>query len=193
MKNHFRDDFSSWHVVDYDPVTGAVRGKCTHQGAADSSAWARGQAWGLYGFVVMYRETRDEQYLEVANNIAAFILDHPRLPEDGVPYWDFDAPGIPDTYRDASAGAITCSALLELQGYVDGELSVKYMAAAEKLIRTLSSDTYRAKPGENGNFILMHCVGNLPGKSEIDVPLSYADYYYIEALLRMLHLLDPGL
>jgi len=193
IRNHFREDFSSYHVVDYDPSTGEVFAKKTHQGTADQSAWARGQAWALYGFTSVYRETGNEQYLDVAKNIASFIMNHPNLPDDGIPYWDFDAPGIPDTYRDASAGAIICSALLELQEYVDEELSGQYIAMAEKQIRALSSDAYRATPGENDNFILKHGVGHLPGNSEVDVPLTYGDYYYIEAMLRMLELLDPGM
>ncbi|QEC52598.1 glycosyl hydrolase family 88 [Anseongella ginsenosidimutans] len=181
IENHFRPDNSSWHVVDYDPETGEVRGKQTHQGAADESAWARGQAWGLYGYTMMYRETEKKPYLDQAKKIAAFMLKHPNLPEDGIPYWDFDAPGIPDTYRDASAGAIMASALLELN-HITGDR--EYLAAAEKMIRSLSGEKYKAPVGENGGFILLHSVGHLPGNSEVDVPLSYADYYYIEALMR---------
>lgn len=184
MKNHFRPNHSSWHVVDYDPETGAVRGKQTHQGAADESAWARGQAWGLYGYTMMYRETQEKQYLIQAQHIADFLLRHPNLPEDGIPYWDFDAPGIPDTYRDASAGAIMASALLELSRFSGGGKSREYRKAAEKMIRSLSSEQYKAPIGENGGFLLLHGVGHLPGNSEIDVPLSYADYYYVEALSR---------
>lgn len=184
LEHHFRPDHSSWHVVDYDPETGAVRGKYTHQGAADSSAWARGQAWGLYGYTMMYRETGEQRYLEQAVNIADFMLGHPALPEDGVPYWDFDAPGIPDTYRDASAGAIMASALLELSRFEKGAKGPAYRQAAEKIIRSLSGEKYSAPIGENGGFLLMHSVGHLPGNSEVDVPLSYADYYYIEALMR---------
>lgn len=184
MKNHFRPNHSSWHVVDYDPETGAVRGKQTHQGAADESAWARGQAWSLYGYTMMYRETQEKQYLIQAQHIADFLLRHPNLPEDGIPYWDFDAPGIPDTYRDASAGAIMASALLELSRLSGGGKSGEYRKAAEKMIRSLSSEQYKAPIGENGGFLLLHGVGHLPGNSEIDVPLSYADYYYVEALSR---------
>jgi hypothetical protein len=184
IQNHYRADWSSYHVVDYDPLTGKVIKKQTDQGAFDESAWARGQAWGLYGFTVVYRETGNQKYLDVAKNIADFILNHPNMPEDMIPYWDFNAPGIPDAKRDASAAAIVASALLELQRYVDEDLSKKYLDAAEKIIRTLSSPAYRAKSGENNNFILMHNVGSLPANSEVDVPLSYADYYYIESLIR---------
>jgi unsaturated chondroitin disaccharide hydrolase len=189
LLNHYRNDWSSYHVVDYNPSTGEVILKQTQQGAFDESAWARGQAWGLYGFTVMYRETGIKKYLEVANNIADYILNHPNMPENMIPYWDFNAPEIPDAKRDASAAAIISSALLELQKYVDKELSKKYLDAAEKIIRNLSSPNYRAKLGENNNFILMHSVGSLPGNSEVDVPLSYADYYYIESLMRFRNIL----
>lgn len=186
LEHHFRPDGSSYHVVHFDPQTGEVRRKRTAQGAADSSAWARGQAWGLYGYTEAYGETGYERYLEQANEIADFILTHPRLPEDGIPYWDFDAPDIPDAYRDASAGAITASALLELGGYVDDDsLRSTYRDAARKMLRSLSQPPYRAEVGTNNNFLLKHSVGSLPGDSEVDVPLTYADYYYLEGLLRL--------
>jgi len=156
----------------------------TAQGASDSSAWARGQSWGLYGYTMMYRFTHDNRYLEKAVAIAHFILLHPNLPKDGIPYWDFNAPGIPDTYRDASSATIMASALLELTGYVNKTEASKYKRAAEKILVTLSSKKYLAAPDINGGFILLHSVGSLPGKSEVDVPLTYADYYFIEALMR---------
>jgi rhamnogalacturonyl hydrolase YesR len=184
IQNHYRPDYSSYHVVSYDTITGQVEKKNTAQGYADESAWARGQAWGLYGFVVMYRETKDKKYLEQAQHIASFILNHPNLPADKIPYWDFNAPDIPNAIRDASAGAIIASALIELSQYVDKTSKKKYLDVAETQIRTLSSPEYFAEPGTNGHFILKHSVGSLPGKSEVDVPLTYADYYYIEALLR---------
>jgi rhamnogalacturonyl hydrolase YesR len=184
VKNHFRPDYSSFHVVSYDTVTGKVEKKNTHQGYSDDSAWGRGQAWGLYGFTMTYRETKDAKYLEQAKRIADFILHHPNLPADGIPYWDFNAPDIPNAKRDASAGAIIASALIELSGYVDETLAKTYLETAETQIRTLSSPEYFAEKGTNGNFILKHSVGFLPGNVEVDVPLTYADYYYIEALLR---------
>lgn len=182
--NHFRPDYSSYHVLDYDPATGAVLKRMTHQGAADESAWARGQAWGLYGFTMMYRETQRPDFLAQATNIANFIMNHPRLPADKVPYWDFDAPGIPNTPRDASAAAIMSSALIELSGFVTGEAKQKYLELARQQLLTLSSPAYRALPGENGHFLLMHSVGSYPETREVDVPLNYADYYFLEALLR---------
>jgi beta-galactosidase/beta-glucuronidase len=184
IANHFRPDYSTYHVVSYNPNTGLAEKKNTAQGYADESAWARGQAWGLYGYTVMYRETQDKKYLEQAKHIADFILNHPNLPTNKIPYWDFNAPNIPDAKRDASAGAIIASALLELSGYVDEASAKTYRKVAETQIRTLSSPEYFAEIGENGNFLIKHSVGSLPGKSEVDVPLTYADYYYVEALLR---------
>jgi unsaturated chondroitin disaccharide hydrolase len=184
LLNHFRPDGSSYHLVLYDPASGRVLKRQTHQGAGDESAWARGQAWALYGYTVMYRETRRQAYLEQAEKIAGFLLQHPRMPADGVPYWDFDAPGIPRVPRDASAAAVMSSALFELATFADAELGLTYATFAEKQLRSLSSPAYRAGLGENGGFLLLHSTGNLPAHLEIDVPLAYADYYYLEALLR---------
>lgn len=185
MHNHFRSDYSCFHQVNYNPQNGTVKQRRTVQGYADGSSWARGQAWGLYGFTVMYRETHNPKYLEQANHIAGFILHHPRLPKDMIPYWDFDAPDIPNAPRDASAAALMCSALLELQQYVPGKLSKTYQMAAEKMFNSLSSNAYCVGRGELGGFILDHSTGNFPQKSEIDAPLSYADYYYLESMIRM--------
>lgn len=183
MQHHFRPDFSSYHVVCYGD-TGEVLAQVTHQGYSDSSAWARGQAWALYGYVVMYRETKDEKYLQQATAIADFYLNHPNLPEDKIPYWDFNAPQIPNEERDASAAAIVSSALLELQTYVDGKRADRYTAAARGMLTSLSNAPYRTAEGEAGDFLLKHSVGHKPGGIEVDVPLVYADYYYIEGLLR---------
>ncbi len=184
IQNHFRADNSSFHVVDYDPASGKVLQRITHQGTADDSAWARGQAWGLYGYTVMYRETKDPRYLAQAQKIAAFVMNHPRLPADKVPYWDFDDVKIPNAPRDASAAAIICCALLELRGYVDAGTAASYTTFAETQLRSLASPAYLAEPGTNGGFLLKHSTGNHPKKSEIDTPLNYADYYFLEALLR---------
>lgn len=184
LKNHFRPDYSSYHVVSYDTLSGVPHVKQTHQGAFDESVWARGNAWGLYGYVVMYRETKLQRYLDQARGIANMMIDHPNMPDDGIPYWDYMASDIPDAYRDASAGAIMASALIELSTLTDGEESDKYIATAEKQLATLSTPEYLAEPGTNGFFILKRSVGHLPGNSEVDVPLSYADYYFVEALTR---------
>ncbi|RBL92523.1 glycoside hydrolase family 88 protein [Chitinophaga flava] len=184
MEHHFRPDYSSYHVIDYDPATGDVFQKRTHQGFADSSAWSRGQAWGLYGYVVMYRDTKDKSYLNQARHIAEYILNNPHMPADLIPYWDYNAPDIPNALRDVSAGAVAASALLELSRYTNKTEGKRYWNAAEKMLTSLCSPAYLAKEGENNQFILMHSVGSLPHKSEVDVPLTYADYYFVEALLR---------
>ena len=182
MANHFRPDYTTWHVLDYDPETGKVLSKQTHQGLSDDSAWARGQAWGLYGYTMMYRETGDKAYLEQAENIAKTLLA--RLPEDGIPLWDFDAPS--GDLRDSSAGAIMASAFAELSRYARTKaLADSCLDMAKKQVRTLASPDYLAKPGENGNFLLLHGVGHHPNNSEIDTPLSYGDYYFLEAILRL--------
>ena len=184
MKNHFRPDYTTWHVVDYEPETGDIRMKVTHQGYSDDSAWARGQAWAVYGYTMMYREVSEPAYLAQAENVAKMLLE--RLPEDGIPYWDFDSPDAPDSQRDASAGAIMASAFIELSGYTaDKQLSKALMKMAEKQIRTLASDEYLAQPDRNGYFLLKHSVGSYPSDTEVNVPLTYADYYFLEALLRI--------
>jgi len=184
LKNHFRKDYSSYHVVDYDMSNGKVLKRATSQGAGDESAWARGQGWALYGYTMVYRFTKDKRYLDQAKHIAAFILKNPAMPADRIPYWDFNAPDIPNTYRDASAAAIIASALLELGQYSTKKERETYIPEAKKMLVSLSADPYWAKTGTNGGFLLKHSVGALPLKSEIDVPLTYADYYYLEALLR---------
>lgn len=194
LENHYRDDFSTYHVVDYDDETGAIRRRCTAQGIADESRWARGQAWSIYGFTVAYRFTKDERYLQRAKDVANYLfVTEDNMPEDLVPLWDFDVEEFsaqmpePDYFekygqiRDASSAAIICSALYELYWDTKDEF---YKAKADKIVESLSSPAYRAQPGTNGGFILMHSVGSIPHGSSIDVPLNYADYYFLEALLR---------
>ena len=183
MKYHFRPDYSSYHVVDYDSGKGGARWRGTFQGARDDSFWARGQAWAVYGYTMCYRFTRDPRYLAQACGIADFLLSLD-WPEDFVPYWDMkpDIPGI-TYYRDTSAAAIIASAFYELSTYADKELSSRYREAANKMTDSLQRH-YQSQPGENQGFLLIHSVGHYPGGSEIDVPLSYADYYYLEAVMR---------
>ena len=197
-RNQFREDYSNYHVVNYDEETGRVLHRATCQGFSDNSTWARGQAWAIYGYTMAYRETKRNDFLDMAVRTADFWLNHPNLPEDGVPYWDFNAGQegyVPDwdycpeqfkvVPRDASAGAIAASAFLELADYIpDGE---KYAKAAEHILKSLSSPEYLAETGTNCNFILKHCVVSIPHGNEIDVPLVYADYYYLEALLRYMN------
>ena len=196
MKNHFREDFSTYHVVSYDTITGQPHAKNTHQGYSDGSAWARGQAWGLYGYTMMYRETHHPAYLHQAQQIAKFLMNHPRLPADKVPFWDFDAPEIVNgdlanspCKRDASAAAIMASALIELSQLDQSAMAPQWLALAEQQMRSLSSPAYLAEEGEQGGFILKHGVGHMPAKSEVDVPLTYGDDYYEEALIRLKQLL----
>lgn len=183
LKNHYRPDHSTFHIVDYDLSTGGIIKKVNGQGAHDTSAWSRGQAWGLYGYSMMYRFTKNKTYLQQAQDVAAFILNHPNLPADKIPYWDYNAPKIP-TSRDASAGAIAASALLELGQYVGKADKATYVNAAVVMLQSLSTDAYRAKLGENGGFLLKNSVGSFLANSEVDVPLTYADYYFLEGLLR---------
>ena len=182
MANHFREDKSTRHVLDYNPETGELIKVHPGQGLSEDSAWARGQAWGLYSFPMVYRFTQDPKILEHAVAIAEYII--PRLPEDGIPYWDFDSPDIPDDVRDASAAAIMACGLIELSGYVDEEKSIRYLAVAEKMIRTLASEEYLAEEGEIYGFLLKHSTGFKLRGSEVDAPLTYADYYFLEALRR---------
>lgn len=182
MKNHYRPDGSSYHVVDYDSVSGVVRSRQTAQGYAHESAWSRGQAWGLYGYTICYRYTRDKKYLDKAEEIANFIFTDEGMPKDCIPYWDYDAPKIPSEPRDVSAASVIASALIELDGYS----TKNYMKEAQFILKNLSSKEYRAELGGNGKFILKHSVGSIPHNAEIDVPLCYADYYYVEALMRLL-------
>lgn len=186
IERQFRPDNAAYHVLDYSLAENKLLRKTTWQGAHDTSAWARGQAWALYGYTMMFRMTKEGRYLDQANKIAAFILGHKNFPTDGIPFWDFDAKEIPNTLRDASAAAIMASALIELSDYVAPNLKNKYMQSAELVLHSLSSDTYLAKPGSNGGFLLKHSVGALPLKGEVDVALTYADYYFVEAMLRYL-------
>lgn len=186
MKNHYRADNSSYHVVDYDPATGKVLRKATHQGLTDESAWARGQAWGLYGYTMCYANTKNPEFLAQAERIASFIMNHPSIPKDKIPVWDFDVHNAQDVLetapRDASAAAIIASALLDLS--VQSKDGQKYFSYAEDILKSLSSDVYLAKPGQNSYFILKHSVGAFLYNSEIDTAIDYADYYYLEALKR---------
>ncbi|MFT4094919.1 MAG: glycoside hydrolase family 88 protein [Niabella sp.] len=203
LENHFRPDYSSYHVVCYDSITGKVVARETAQGYADNSTWSRGQAWAVYGYTMVYRETRDLRFLKMAEGLANYFINNKTLPADGIPWWDFNAnqpgytPGIKSyankitiKYRDVSAAAVTASALLELSTYTTDRNANKYKKAAVKILHSLGSNTYRALPGTNGDFILKHSVGSIPHQAEIDVPLVYADYYFIEALLRYKKLLN---
>lgn len=180
--NQFRDDYSTCHVVVYDTLSGKRISQLTHQGYADESLWARGQAWAIYGFTMCYRETGNVVFLDVAQKATDTYLQ--RLPADYIPYWDFDAPGIPEEPRDASAAAVVASGLLELRSYIkDKKKAGQYFDAAIKMLEALSSPAYLS--GEVNNAFLLHSTGHKPHGSEIDASIIYADYYYIEALIRL--------
>jgi unsaturated chondroitin disaccharide hydrolase len=198
LKNHFRKDFSSYHVVDYNDKDGGIVGKKTAQGAFDESAWARGQAWAFYGYTMMYRETGDKSYLDQARGIANFYLNHPNLPADLIPYWDMDQNKLDANskyyaqkdLRDVSTAAVMASGLIELSQYTKGAESANYLRKAEAMLKSMASKPYKADYKEAGGYILKHSVGSIPHKTEVDVPLTYADYYYVEALLRYNRLLN---
>ena len=181
MGHHFRADGGTFHVLDYDQKTLRVKGIERGQGASCETAWSRGQSWAIYGYTMMYRETKDPAYLEFAQKVSDFAINNPNMPVDGVPYWDYGAPG---EERDTSAASIMASGLLELSTFVPGDKGAKYRAFAVKQLLSLCSDEYFAKPGENGDWLLKHGVGHKPAGSEIDTPLDYGDYYFLEALLR---------
>ncbi len=196
MENHVRSDFSSYHVVDYDTITGKAIHKETNQGFAHNSTWTRGQAWGVYGFTMTYRETGDKRFLNTAMKMADYFINHKNLPSDKIPNWDFNvnesgytSPASAQSNqlnyipRDASAAAIIASALLELSNYA-GTKGPMYKKTAIQILTSLSSPSYFAKPGTNNHFLLMHCTGNANRVSEVDKPIMYGDYYFLEALLR---------
>lgn len=182
LKNHFRDNNSTWHVLDYNPTNGDIRMRVTHQGINDDSSWARGQGWAIYGFTMAYRYTKDEKYLNQAKATAAFFLNHKNLPEDGIPYWDFDAPNIPNEPRDVSAGAIVASALVELYDYTENETYLNY---TKKFLQTVQTEKYILSSELEAPFILDHSSGDWSKRSEMDEPIVYGDYYFLEALIRM--------
>lgn len=183
MKNHFRPNYSSYHLVNYNPSTGNVVGKQTVQGYSNESSWARGQAWGLYGYSMMYDKTGMNVFLVQAQHIADYILSN--LPTDYIPYWDYNDPSIPNAPRDASAASVTASALIQLYSSCNNPV---YLAAAEKILWNLSSGTYMNTANENRNLLLKHSTGSKPANSQVDVPIIYADYYFVEALCRYVKL-----
>ena len=184
MQNHFRPDGGCYHVLNYDQrekFLGKVQGIQRGQGLSCITAWSRGQSWGIYGFTMMYRETKDKRYLDFARFLADYAMNHENMPADGVPYWDYGAPG---EERDTSAASCMASALLEMATYLPKEEGAKYRAFAVKQLLSLAGPDYFSEGDEVGHFLLKHGVGHKPGASEIDTPLDYGDYYFLEALLR---------
>jgi rhamnogalacturonyl hydrolase YesR len=181
LKNHFRKDNSCYHVIDYDTLSGKVKNKLTHQGFNNESSWARGQSWAVYGFTMAYRYTKNKEYLKQAEATAKYYMNYKTLPEDGIPYWDFNDTSIPNAPRDASSATVMASALIELYSFTKNQTYLEY---SNKIINTLSSDKYLLNDSVKGPFILDHSTGNWPKKDEIDQPIVYADYYFLEAIIR---------
>lgn len=182
LKNHFREDSSVYHVLVYDTIAGSVKDKVTHQGFSNESSWARGQSWAVYGYTMAYRYTKDEAYLNQAKATADFFINHKNLPEDGIPYWDFNDPSIPNAPRDVSAATVMASALIELYSITKNDVYLNY---SKNILIVLKSKAYILNPEVNGPFILDHSTGNWPKNDEIDESIVYADYYYLESLLRI--------
>ncbi|RCS26565.1 glucuronyl hydrolase [Polaribacter sp. WD7] len=182
LQNHFRPNNSTWHVLDYNPENGKVNTRVTHQGISDDSSWARGQGWAIYGFTMAYRYTKNPKYLEQAKATASFFTGHKNMPEDGIPYWDFDAPNIPNEPRDVSAAAIVASALIELYGYTNNE---SYLNYSKKVLNSLQSKNYILAENVKAPFILNHSSGDWSKRAEMDEPIVYGDYYFLEALTRL--------
>ena len=184
MRHHFRADGGTYHVLNYDQRPGfrdAVQEIRRGQGLGCETAWSRGQSWAIYGYTMMYRFTKDPAYLAFARKVSDFAINQPNMPADGVPCWDYGAPG---EERDSSAASVMASGLLELADFVDGEKGASYRAFAVKQLLSLASPVYFSEGDEIGHFLLKHGVGHKPGGSEIDTPLDYGDYYFLEALLR---------
>jgi rhamnogalacturonyl hydrolase YesR len=190
LAEHFRADGSCYHVVDYSLADGSVHARQTAQGYANESTWSRGQAWSIYGFVVCYRETSEQKYLDQALKTFACMKNNKNMPSDRIPYWDMDAPGIPNELRDVSSASCIASALYEISTFNLPDAD-SYKNYADGIMDSLSSPVYMAELGTNGNFLLMHSVGSIPHNSEIDVPLNYADYYFVEALKRRKDIESP--
>lgn len=187
-KHHFRPDGGTYHVLNYDQrpgFLGIVQEIRRGQGLGCETAWSRGQSWAIYGYAMMYRFTRDPAYLAFAQKVSDFAINHPNMPADGVPYWDFGAPG---EERDTSAASVMASGLLELSNFVGGEKGASYRAFAVKQLLSLASPEYFSEGDEVGHFLLKHGVGHKPAGSEIDTPLDYGDYYFLEGLLRFRNL-----
>lgn len=211
MTYHFRPDGTCYHVAVYDTLTGRHLYNCTHQGLADSSVWARGQAWAVYGYTMVYRYTREPRFLAFAQHVTDAYLKllndqineqmvhdpygeadrssetrkemvNGQMVHDFVPLWDFCDPRGADAPRDASAAGVVASALLELQNYVPADKAAEYKQAAEAMLHSLTA-AYLAP--EHNPAILLHSTGHHPAGSEIDAAIIYADYYFLEALYRM--------
>lgn len=184
MKNHLRSDGSTYHVVNYDPVTGVVIGKRSAQGYALESRWARGQAWAIHGFTTTARETSEGRFLQTAQKVADYFINN--LPENYIPYWDFHAPNIPDEKRDTSAASIAASGLFELSTLVeDDKAKQKYFDSACKILNSLCSPPYLSE-GTDTPAILLEMIETRYDARDPSVKLSciWGDYFFVEAIVR---------
>ena len=184
MENNLRKDYTVYQVVDYSAGNGSVLFKGTIQGYDTSSVWSRGQAWGIYGFTMAFRETRDRIFLDLAERMSEYLLQNPYFMEDYIPFWDMATPKIPKELRDASAACILASSFLDMSTFPESREREKYLNAGENILKALGNPEYCSGMNENRCFVVNHCVGNFPGNIEVDVPLIYADYYFLEALLK---------
>jgi unsaturated chondroitin disaccharide hydrolase len=181
IRYQIRPDFSTSHVIDFDPQSGEFLKQDTHQGMSANSCWSRGQAWAVYGFCDCYRATGNDLYLETARNLAGYVLDN--LPADLVPYWDYGSPEIPDDVRDSSAASIFASGLLNLSKLeTDVKKAAVWHNRAEAILKSLwehYSSRDRIEPS-----ILIHGTRSKP-HDLVDHGLIYGDYYFVEALLSL--------
>ncbi|MBQ8674974.1 MAG: glycoside hydrolase family 88 protein [Bacteroidaceae bacterium] len=203
MRHHFRPDGSSYHVAVYDTLSGQFLRGQTHQGYADSSMWSRGQSWAIYGYTMVYRWTRDPLFLQFAQRVAdIYLLRLRQTSDDMIPLWDMDDPRGLQAPKDASAACVVASALIELSTYLDNERRLnsdgqpdtdnshhnngsahRYRQAAIDMLADLSTPRYQSR--DRNSAFLLHSTGHHPAGSEIDASIIYADYYYLEALLRL--------
>ncbi len=184
MKNHIRSDSSTYHVVEYDPVKGGVIQKRSHQGFAEESCWARGQAWAIYGFTTTFRETGDEPFLKTAQKTADYFIDN--LPKDHIPYWDFRLPDIQKAKRDTSAAAIAASGMLELSTLTkDEQASKKYFDTACSILNALCCAPYLAEGTKSPAILLQMTYGVKDATNDkIIGSWIWGDYYFVEAMMR---------
>ena len=184
LKNHFRADNSCFHILCYDAGTGSVVTQKGGQGYSQTSAWSRGQSWGLYGFTMCYRFTHDRRYLDRAVKSAEYFINHPNLPRTRCPTGITTHRGFPTsraTLRRRPSPPRRCS---NWPGTSPKRKS-SITRSAEKILRSLASDRYLIPAGEKNGFLIDHSVGSKPSKSQVDVPIIYGDYYFLEALLRL--------
>ncbi len=182
LQHFLRPDGSVYHIVRFDPHTGEPEEKLAGQGYAAESAWSRGTAWALYGLTLCYHHTAQTEYLEAAKRTAHFFLA--QLPDDHVPHWDFRLPEHVDQHRDSSAGACAASGLLLLAEKVPATAAKPYRDAAIRILKSLYTH-YGAWDNPDEEGLILHGTGHYPEIKNIDVPLIYGDYFFVEGLARL--------